>query len=94
MFSADVRSHVWFGKEAAEGTSVPTALEGVLADPYNVIEWRISDGRPFAAIHRFFLDRTFVLVVHRLQPDKTSCVAAVVRPRAGRSANVEAVQAQ
>jgi len=92
MFSADARSHVWFGKAAEEGTSVPEALEGAFADPHGTIEWRIADGRPFAAIHRYFIDKASVLLVHRLQPDKTSCVAALVRPIAGRNANNDAIE--
>jgi len=91
MFSADARVQVWFGKQAA-GTSVGEALEGAFADPHSVIEWRISDGRPFAAIHRYYHDNRTTLLVHRLQPNKTSCVAAVIHPRPGLNANAEAVE--
>jgi hypothetical protein len=92
MYSFDARIHVWFGKQAEAGTSVAEALEGAFADPHSVIEWRIADGRPFAAIHRYYLDNRTTLLVHRLQPNKTSCVAAVVNPRPGHNANAEAVE--
>jgi hypothetical protein len=90
MYSADARSYVQFGKSSAEGTTVFDALEGAFADPYGVVEWRILDGRPFAAIHRYQVGTASILTVHRLQPDKTSCIAAVVKPRPGRNANEDA----
>lgn len=90
MFSADARSAVSFGRLAKDGASVMEALDGAFADPHHTIEWRLRDGQPFAAIHRYFIEGKSVLLVHRLQPDKTSCVAAVVTPRSGRNANEEA----
>lgn len=48
------------------------------------------DGRAFAAIQRYFFDDHQVLTIHRLQPDGTSCVAAVVPVRQGHDANMEA----
>jgi hypothetical protein len=90
MFSADARVSVWFGRQSKNGTTVNAALEGAFADPHSVIEWRILDGRPFAAIHRYFLEDRQALVIHRLQPDGTSCVAAVVPVRHGHDANMEA----
>lgn len=92
MHSFDARVYVSFGKPAEAGTSVSEALEGAFADPHSVIEWRISDGRPFAAIHRYYHDDRTTLLVHRLQPNKTSCVAAVIHPRPGSNANAEAVE--
>lgn len=90
MMSADARVSVWFGRESKNGTTVNAALEGAFADPHSVIEWRLLDGRPFAVIHRYFFDDRQALVVHRLQPDGTSCVAAVVPVRHGHDANLEA----
>ncbi|MDO9057890.1 MAG: hypothetical protein Q7U92_02555 [Bradyrhizobium sp.] len=90
LFSADARSSVWFGRRASNATTVSDALEGGFADPHSVIEWRLSGGRPFAAIHRYFLQDRQVLTVHRLQPDGTSCVAALVPVRHGHDANAEA----
>ncbi len=92
MISADARVSVWFGREARNGTNVSAALDGAFADPHSVIEWRMLDGRPFAAIQRYFLDDRQALVIHRLQPDGTSCVAAVVPVRHGHDSNAEANQ--
>lgn len=92
MFSADAREHVRFGHPAEGGKTVPDALEGAFADPNDVIEWRLRDGKPFAAIHRYFLDNRQVLTIHRLQADKTSCVAAIVNVRRGRDANEQAIK--
>lgn len=92
MISADARVSVWFGRRAQGGATVDEALEGAFADPHSVIEWRLLDDHPFAAIHRYFFDNRSVLTVHRLQPDGTSCVAAVVPVRPGHDANIEASQ--
>jgi hypothetical protein len=92
MFSADARTWVWFGREAKTGGTVMDALDGAFADPHNVIEWRLRDGEPFAAIHRYFFDNKQVLTVHKLNPDHTSCVAAVVAVEHGRDANAEAIR--
>ena len=92
MFSADARSAVSFGTLAKDGTSAMQALDGAFADPHHTIEWRLRDGQPFAAIHRYFIEGKSVLLVHRLQSDKTSCVAAVVTPRPGRNANEDAAE--
>lgn len=92
LFSADARVSVWFGRQAQNGTTVETALEGGFADPHSVIEWRIMDGRAFAAIQRYFFEDRQVLTIHRLQPDGTSCVAAVVPVRHDHDANREASQ--
>ncbi|WP_148287927.1 hypothetical protein [Rhodopseudomonas sp. B29] len=90
MFSADARTYVSFGRKAAAGDGPYDALGGAFADPHHVIEWRLIDGRPFAAIHRYYLDGRQALVVHRLQPDGSSCVAGVVAVRRGHDANREA----
>ncbi len=92
MFSADAREFVQFGRSAEGGKSVYDALEGAFADPNNVIEWRLLDGKPVAAIHRYFLDDRQVLTIHRLQADKTSCVAGIVNVRRGRDANDQAIK--
>jgi hypothetical protein len=92
MFSADARVAVWFGRKSKRGTSIEGALNGAFADPHSVIEWRLEENRPFAAIQRYFLEDRQVLTVHRLNPDRTSCVAAVVAVTAGRNANAEAIQ--
>jgi hypothetical protein len=89
--SADARNFVVFGRYAANGATVMDALGGAFADPHNVIEWRSINGRPFAAIQRYFFDGKQVLTVHRLNPDKTSCVAGSVAVAPGRDANQEAV---
>jgi hypothetical protein len=92
MDFADARVYVTFGRQASSGSTLMDALDGAFADPNNVIEWRMSGGRPFAAIHRYFFDGRQVLTVHRLQPAKTSCVAAVVSPQEGHDANAEAAE--
>jgi hypothetical protein len=92
MFSADARVYVSFGRQTNAGATVMEALDGAFADPYSVIEWRLRDGEPFAAIHRYFLDGKQVLTVHRLNRDRTSCVAAVVAVERGHDANAEAIQ--
>jgi hypothetical protein len=91
MLSADARTTVWFGRQVA-GANASEALGGAFADPHGVIEWRLLDGRPFAAIQRYYLNDRQVLTVHRLQPDGTSCVAAVVPVRPGHDANAEAAE--
>ena len=90
MFSADARVSVWFGRQAQNGTTISAALESGFGDPHSVIEWRLAEGRPFAAIHRYFFDDRQVLTIHRLQPDGTSCVAAVIPVRRDHDANREA----
>jgi hypothetical protein len=92
MSSADARTYVTFGRPARGGKTPYEALNGAFADPHGVIEWRLLGGRPFAAIQRYYLDPDprQVLTVHRLQPDGTSCVAAVVSVRRGHDANAEA----
>lgn len=92
MFSADARDYVWFGRRAKRGVNIIDALDGAFADPHGVIEWRLRNGEPYAAIHRYFLDGKQVLTVHRLNPDRTSCVAAVVAVERGHDANAEAVR--
>jgi hypothetical protein len=92
MVSGDARVYVGFGRQAKDGLSVYEALEGAFADPHPVIEWRLRNGEPYAAIHRYFLDGKQALTVHRLNPDRTSCVAAVVPVERGRDANAEAVK--
>jgi hypothetical protein len=92
MDYADARVYVTFGHQAKGGTTVIDALDGAFADPHSVIEWRMVDGRPFATIHRYFLEGRQVLTIHRLQSDKTSCVAAVVTPQEGKDANTEATE--
>lgn len=90
MFSADARSYVWFGRKAEAGATAIDALDGAFADPHSVIEWRLRDGEPFAAIQRYFFDGKQALTIHRLNPDRTSCVAAVVAVEHGHDANAEA----
>jgi hypothetical protein len=92
MSSVDARTYVSFGRRASGGADVYKATGGAFAEPHGVIEWRLRDGRPFAAIHRYYLDpdNRQVLTVHRLQPDGSSCVAAVVPVRRGHDANAEA----
>jgi hypothetical protein len=92
MFSADARSSVWFGRQAKTGTTIEAALEGGFADPHSVIEWRVMGGRAFAAIQRYFFDDHQVLTIHRLRPDGTSCVAAIIPVRHDHDANGEASQ--
>ena len=92
MFSADARVYVTFGRQANAGATVMDALNGAFADPHHVIEWRLRNGEPYAAIHRYFLDGRQVLTVHRLNRDRTSCVAAVVAVERGRDANAEAIR--
>ena len=92
MFSGDARVYVSFGRQANPGVSVMDALNGAFADPHSVIEWRLRDGEPYAAIHRYFFDGKQALTVHRLNRDRTSCVAAVVSVEHGRDANAEAVR--
>jgi hypothetical protein len=92
MFSADARVYVWFGEQAKAGATVMDALNGAFADPHSVIEWRLRDGEPYAAIHRYFFDGKQVLTIHRLNSDRTSCVAAVVSIEHGRDANADAIR--
>jgi hypothetical protein len=92
MFSADARVYVTFGRQADAGTTVMDALNGAFADPHSVIEWRLRDGEPYAAIHRYFFDGKQVLTVHRLNRNRTSCVAAVVAVERGSDANAEAIR--
>jgi hypothetical protein len=91
MFSADARDVVYFGKEAA-GEHTAEALQGAFADPHSTIEWHVSGNVPYAAIHRYFSGANQVLTVHKLNPDHTSCVAAVVAVERGRDANIEAAR--
>lgn len=91
MLSADARDVVRFGKEVA-GVSTAEALQGAFSDPNNIIEWRISGAVPHAAIHRYFIGSSQVLTVHKLNPDHTSCIAAMVAVEKGRDANVEAAR--
>jgi hypothetical protein len=92
MVSGDARVYVSFGREARAGATVMDALNGEFADPNSVVEWRLRDGRPYAAIQRYFLDRKQVLTVHRLNDDGSSCVAAVVAVERGHDANAEAAR--
>jgi hypothetical protein len=92
MFSADARVEVTFGRLVGARRGAIDALGGAFADPYHTIEWRLRDGRPYAAIQRYFMDARQAITVHRLNPDKTSCVAAVIAVEKGRDANNEAVR--
>jgi hypothetical protein len=92
MFSADARVYVSFGNQAKAGATVMDALNGAFADPHSVIEWRLRNGEPYAAILRYFFDGKQVLTVHKLNRDRTSCVAAVVAVEPGRNANADAIR--
>jgi hypothetical protein len=92
MFSVDARVYVTFGRPAKAGATVMDALGGAFADPHSVIEWRLRNGEPYAAIHRYFFDGKQALTVHRLNSDRTSCVAAVVAVERGHDANAEAIR--
>ena len=92
MFSADARTNVWFGRRAQKGATVDEALKVGFSDPHGIIEWRLLNGKPFAAIHRYYFSGQQALTVHRLNDDKTSCVAAVVSVEHGLDANAEAVR--
>ncbi len=93
MLAADGRTQVTFGKLTDPRSGAIAALGGAFADPHNTIEWRLRDGKPIAAIHRYFLDnQRQALIVHKLNNDRTSCVAAVVAVERGRDANAEAVK--
>jgi hypothetical protein len=92
MMSADARVNVWFGRRAQSGATVFDALKGGFTDPHNTIEWRMLNGKPFAAIHRYYFSGQQALTVHRLNDDMTSCVAAVVSVEHGIDANAEAVR--
>jgi hypothetical protein len=92
MLSADARTFVLLGRQAKDGDGAYDALGGAFADPHPLIEWRLRNGTPYAAIHRYYFDGKQALTVHRLNPDKTSCVAAVVPVERGRDANAEAVR--
>ena len=92
MVSGDARVYVSFGREAKAGATVMDALDGAFADPHHVVEWRLPDGRPYAAIQRYFLDGKQALTVHRLNDDGSSCVAAVVAVERGHDANAEAAR--
>jgi hypothetical protein len=92
MVSGDARVYVSFGREAKAGATVMDALDGAFADPHSVVEWRLRDRRPYAAIQRYFLDGKQALTVHRLNDDGTSCVAAVVAVERGHDANAEAAR--
>jgi hypothetical protein len=52
----------------------------------------MNNGQPYAAIQRYLMDGKQAITVHRLNPDKTSCVAAVIAVEKGRDANSEAVR--
>jgi hypothetical protein len=90
LSSMDARNFVVFGRLAPDGPTIYDTLGGVFTDPHSVIEWRLIAGRPFATIQRYFFDKRQALIVHRLQPDGTSCVAAVVAVRRGHNENEEA----
>jgi hypothetical protein len=92
MVSADARVNVWFGRQAQGGATVCDALKGGFSDPHSTIEWRLLSGKPFAAIQRYYFSGQQALTVHRLNDDKTSCVAAVVSVEHGLDANAEAVR--
>jgi hypothetical protein len=92
MVSADARVNVWFGRQAQSGATVFDALKGGFTDPHSTIEWRILNGKPFAAIHRYYFSGQQALTVHRLNDDMTSCVAAVVSVERGLDANAESVR--
>jgi hypothetical protein len=92
MISADARVNVRFGRQAQSGATVEDALKGGFADPHSTIEWRLSNGKPFAAIHRYYFSGQQALTIHRLNDDMTSCVAAVVSVEHGLDANAEAVR--
>ena len=92
-YYADARDDVVFGRRADDIPGVSHFIGGFPA-AFGVIEWRLRNGRPFAAIHRYSVGDPVrqVLTVHRLQPDKTSCIAAVVAVRKGFDANLEAAE--
>jgi hypothetical protein len=92
MNSFDARVYVRFGRQEPNGGSVSDALNGAFADPHSVIEWRLLNGRPFAAIHRYYFGDQQALTIHRLNDNMTSCVAAVVNAERGHDANAEAVR--
>lgn len=92
MNSADARVEVTFGRIVGPRGGAIDALGGAFADPYHTIEWRLQDGQPYAAIQRYLMDGRQAITVHRLNPDKTSCVAAVIAVEKGRDANAEAVR--
>jgi hypothetical protein len=92
MTSADARVEVRFGRLAGPRGGAIDALGGAFADPYHTIEWRMKDGEPYAAIQRYLMDSRQAITVHRLNPDKTSCVAAVIAVEKGRDANNEAIR--
>jgi hypothetical protein len=92
MDSADARVQVTFGRIVGPRGGAIDALGGAFADPYHTIEWRMNNGQPYAAIQRYLMDGREAITVHRLNPDKTSCVAAVIAVEKGRDANSEAVR--
>ena len=94
MLAADGRTQVTFGKLTDRRAGAIMALGGGFADPHNTIEWRLHDGKPIAAIHRYFFDdQRQALTIHKLnKDDRTSCIAAVVAVERGHDANVEAVK--
>jgi hypothetical protein len=92
MDSADARVQVTFGRNVGPRGGAIDALGGVFGDPYHTVEWRLQDGQPYAAIQRYLMDGKQAITVHRLNPDKTSCVAAVIAVEKGRDANSEAVR--
>jgi hypothetical protein len=92
MISADARVNVSFGRQTESGATVNDALNGAFADPHSLIEWRLLDGKPFAAIHRYYFGEQQALTIHRLNDDMTSCVAAIVSVEHGFDANAEAVR--
>jgi hypothetical protein len=92
MDSADARVQVTFGRIVGPRGGAIDALGGAFADPYHTIEWRMNNGQPYAAIQRYLMDGRQAITVHRLNPDKTSCVAAVIAVEKGRDANSEAVR--
>src|ERR1700722_12130403 len=92
MTSADPRGNGRFGRQAQSGATVEDALKGGFAGPHSTIEWRLSNGKPFAAIHRYYFSGQQAPPIHRLIDDMTSCVAAVVSVEHGLDANAEAVR--
>jgi hypothetical protein len=92
MTSADARVSVLFGRQTQTGATVSDALNGAFADPHHLIEWRLLNGKPFAAIHRYYFGEQQALTIHRLNDDMTSCVAAVVSVEHGLDANAEAAR--
>jgi hypothetical protein len=94
MDSADARVQVTFGRIVGPRGGAIDALGGAFADPYHTIEHRMADEQWAALCRNTALSdgRQAGDHVHRLNPDKTSCVAAVIAVEKGRDANSEAVR--